>query len=182
MDSGLLRQRRNLISISSVLIVYDFAEIKIKQVGWMGTSIEVGNPTALSLIVWIVWFYFFLRYYQYWASEKDANVLRDLYELVQSRAFKYCSNKYKFTNNRGWDGSLSLVRERFFKWRMEKTDFEVGRGAFISECFNVPIALLMWWSIRTFFVYCFNKKHMSEHVLPFVLAICAPLIKINSML
>ena len=148
----------------------------------MGTSIEVGNPAALSFIVWVMWFYFFLRYYQYWSSEKDANILRDLYEMLQVQAFKYCNDKYKFSNNYGWDGSLSLVRERLFKWKMEKKDFEVGRGTFISDSFSVPIVLLMWWSIKAFLGYCFHKKHMSEHVLPFILAICAPLIKIHSMI
>jgi hypothetical protein len=181
MDSGLLRQRRNLISVSSVLIVYDFAEIKIKQVGWMGTSIEVGNPTALSFMVWVIWFYFFLRYYQYWSSEKDANILTDLRNMVYVRASKYCK-RYKDFGAKDWHGDLLLVREKIFRWSMEKKDFDPARGGmFVSGSVRVPVVLMMWWSVCAFFSYCFHKKHMSEHVLPFLLAICAPLVKIYSI-
>lgn len=126
MDSGLLRQRRNLVSISSVLIVYDFAEIKIRQVGWMGTSIEVGNPAALSIIVWVVWLYFFLRYYQYWSSEKDANVWRDLNDLVSYRAIAYCEKKYSLDRNFNWDGSYVLKRKSVFRWCVTWSEYQVN--------------------------------------------------------
>lgn len=183
MESGLLRQRRNLISISSILIVYDFADIKIEQVGWMGNSIEVGNPAALSLIIWIVWLYFLLRYYQYWSSEKDAKVLDDLGQLVQVRVFEYCEAKYQFPRNRLWNEGAILKRTRVFKWVCEVNEYDpVNEEVIIMDRFPIPIRLLMWWSAIQFFSYCFHKKHMSDHVLPFALAICALVIKAHSLI
>lgn len=182
MESGLLRQRRNLIALSSLLVVYNFADIKIKQVGWMGTSIEVGNPAALTFIIWVVWLYFLLRYYQYWNSEKDANVMADLRGVTEGRVRQYLKAKYgegKFSG-----GSMAdLVRVSVFKWVYENEEYNPTRGAYSeAESYDVPIGLLMWWSLAVFFNYCFHKKHMSDHMLPFALAISAVIVKIHSMI
>lgn len=182
MESGLLRQRRNLIALSSLLIVYNFADIKIKQVGWMGTSIEVGNPAALTFIIWVVWLYFFLRYYQYWSAEKDANVAADLRELTEERVRKYLIAKYG--RNKFSGSSVSdLIRVRVFKWVCERKEYIPAKGGYSeTEYYHVPIGLLMWWSLAVFSNYCFHKKHMSDHMLPFALAILAVIVKIQSVI
>lgn len=48
--------------------------------------------------------------------------------------------------------------------------------------YDMPVLLMMGWSLIILSKYCINKKHMSEHVLPFLLGICAPLVKVYSML
>jgi len=181
-DSGLLRQRRNIVSISCVLLVYDFADIKIKQVGFMGTAVEIGNPAALSIMVWVVWLYFFVRYYQYWAGEKDAYVLRDLREMVKERSRKYCIKKYVLDSNYGWDGGVDIKRNMIFSWCLERREYSTGTGSNVAESHKIPIGCIMAWSCFSFASYCFHKKHMSDHILPFALAISALLVKIYSML
>ena len=82
----------------------------------MGTAVEIGNPAALSIMVWVVWLYFFVRYYQYWAGEKDAYVLRDLREMVKERSRKYCIKKYVLDSNYGWDGGVDIKRNMIFSF------------------------------------------------------------------
>lgn len=181
MDSGLLRQRRNLIAISSVLIIYDFAAIKINQIGWMGTSIEVGNPVALSVIIWMVWFYFLVRYYQYWSEDKSSYIWIDLTEMVRFKAHVYCSEKHGIDKNTSWNGTASLERKRLFSWHAIAIKERGANEKPERKNYSIPILLLMWWSLAAFVTYCVNKKHVTEHLLPFALAIVAVCMKLFSM-
>lgn len=159
MESGLLRQRRNLIVLSCLLIVYNFADIKVKQVGLMGTSIEVGNPAALTLIIWVVWFYFFLRYYQYWSTERDANVMADLRGRTEARVRRYFKANHESGDKFNGASITDLARKRLFRWVYKLEEYNPGIGGYSeTEEFDVPIERLMWWSSVEFFSYCFHKK------------------------
>ncbi|WP_146219948.1 hypothetical protein [Marinomonas alcarazii] len=70
MSEGLIRQRRNLISVSGVLIFLKFAGVEISKLSFLGLDFdELKNPSAFYLLIWVAYFYFALRYYQYFWQE-----------------------------------------------------------------------------------------------------------------
>lgn len=75
MGEGLLRQRRNLVIISGILIVFDFTSITIDKVNLLGIHFLVGKPENLIIIAWVLWAYFLLRYYQYLRDEPDLKII-----------------------------------------------------------------------------------------------------------
>ena len=52
MNADLLRQRRNLIAISMVLLLFDFAKVNIAKVNVLGTDLLVGNAQVLMFFAW----------------------------------------------------------------------------------------------------------------------------------
>lgn len=69
MSSGLLRQRRNLMAISTFLAIYSISNAKIDKLNFLGNAIEIGNPSSITIFIFILFFYFLLRYYQYFNEE-----------------------------------------------------------------------------------------------------------------
>src|SRR5688572_2283141 len=65
MEEPALRQRRNLMAMSCLLLVFDFADISIAKVSILGTELVVGKPRVLIIFIWAVWAYALLRYYQF---------------------------------------------------------------------------------------------------------------------
>jgi hypothetical protein len=63
MNAYLLRQLRNLLATSLVLMAIHLAGATIKRdVSFLGASIEFSNPERVIWGVWILWAYFFVRY------------------------------------------------------------------------------------------------------------------------
>ena len=83
-DEDLQKHRRNLILISVALIVFDFADVKIAKVGVLGTDLIVGNPSVLIAVAWISWFYFLLRYFQYWTSNNAQKIRHTYHQRLRS--------------------------------------------------------------------------------------------------
>jgi len=48
MDDEIFRQRHYLIAISTMLILFDFCDIKIAKVGVLGIELIVGSPDVLE--------------------------------------------------------------------------------------------------------------------------------------
>ena len=49
MNADLLRQRRNLIGISAILLIFDFANVRIAKVSLLGTKLLAGNVQVLAV-------------------------------------------------------------------------------------------------------------------------------------
>ena len=71
MNADLLRQRRNLIGISAILLIFDFANVRIAKVSLLGTELLAGNVQVLAVCAWVIRFYILIRYYQYLRAEPD---------------------------------------------------------------------------------------------------------------
>lgn len=69
MGDGLLRQRRNLITTCLLLWLLKYGEVSFSKFSFAGFDVELKNPEALILAIWIAFAYFFYRYYQYFSGE-----------------------------------------------------------------------------------------------------------------
>lgn len=63
MSDSLLRQRRNLIITSLILIGFLYAEIEITKISIFSIDFKTTRPNSVIEVLWIFWVYFLIRYY-----------------------------------------------------------------------------------------------------------------------
>ena len=64
-DSGFVRQRRNLMIVSLVLLFAEFTDLKIQKINAFGNELLIGEPQAAINLMWFAAIYWLIRYYQY---------------------------------------------------------------------------------------------------------------------
>ena len=179
MNADLLRQRRNLIAISAVLLIFDFAKIKITKVSVLGTELLVGNVQVLMACAWVIWAYFLLRYYQYWSAEPDSHI-RDTFN---NRLDKYVRSYTKATGVQDLYGQVyedyRISRTGFAQWTYILQGYSPTEGSIKDGPTNsLPAWRLAVWSVKSAAFVCVQTPHATDHLLPFALAIAAPVVTI----
>lgn len=72
-NPGLLRQRRNLITTSAIILFVEWAGMTFNtQYSVLGVSATITNPTAVSGALWVLWGYWLYRYYLYYKEARIA--------------------------------------------------------------------------------------------------------------
>ena len=66
MDEAFIRQRRNLLVTSLIVFLISYSGIELSnQVIIFGTKFNIQNPLVIYFTIWMMLFYFLLRYIQY---------------------------------------------------------------------------------------------------------------------
>jgi len=181
MNADLLRQRRNLIVLSLVLLIFSVSDTTIgRKVSVLGAELVVGNPEVLKPLAWVFWGYFLLRYYQYWRAEPGSPIrvaFRAKYEsylLAPYPAKNFAGGEYRVENI-----SLSADRLGLLRWEVNVRGFHVTEGAFkLIEKKAVGRWTAFCLAIRAALHVGLNTRHATDHVLPFVLAVAAPVVAV----
>lgn len=178
MNNDLLRQRRNLILISGALIIYDFAEISIAKISLLGTDLLVGKPEALFLAAWLLWFYFFLRYYQYLKAESNLGIGSSCKFFFDQYAKENAAKALTANKTIGGAGVLpnpefEVYKESIFKWKLRKNLFPD------EEChlLDLPFRYVSCWFLKSLIKLIILTPKVTDHVIPILIAISVPLIK-----
>lgn len=180
MDDDILRQRRNLIAISTMLILFDFADVKIAKVGVLGTELIVGSPDVLIIFTWIIWAYLLLRYYQYWRRDNRSLFTQTILDAVRGYALQH-SNSASFKKNHTPPNQNSiqadLIHESQWKLRYSITDYFPEQGKVIEVfSLSVPMWRAIYWKVKAALYFVIHTPHFTDHILPFTLAISAPIV------
>lgn len=69
--NGFVRQRRNLIGTSVALFLYYKLGIVIDSINILGNTARITDPSSVTVLLWVAWGWFFLRYYQYFLDLGD---------------------------------------------------------------------------------------------------------------
>jgi hypothetical protein len=89
-NTPFLRQRRNLIIISVVLLLLDFSSVDFRNAKVFDIEMTFRHPEVIPGGLWIAGFYWFLRYYQYFRKSEYPNLRSrwriELYELLKEAA------------------------------------------------------------------------------------------------
>lgn len=72
MNSDILRQRRNLISISIAISVYQLADGQLTKTSVFFGSILLGRPEVVLFLAWVALIYFLWRYWVYTRSKRQS--------------------------------------------------------------------------------------------------------------
>jgi hypothetical protein len=68
-SEGFVRQRRNLMLSSLILLFSEVTELTVEKLTLFGTELLIGKPQAVTMALWIATLYWALRYYQYSRAE-----------------------------------------------------------------------------------------------------------------
>jgi len=177
MSEGLLRQRRNLISVSCILIFLKFAGVEISKLSFLGIDFGgMKNPSALYFGVWIVFFYFLFRYYQYFKQDGESRLISfykfELSERVykRTRAISKKDTRYGVWSDNGLSDSFQSLKKN--DWRFYPLYSQDG-SAFKAEPVEKKFGLLERIKCRcsTSIFLILNTSAITDYILPFVLAI-----------
>lgn len=64
-NEGFVRQRRNLMIVSLVLLFFEATELKVERISAFGTEMLVGQSQAVTMALWVAALYWLVRFYQY---------------------------------------------------------------------------------------------------------------------
>ncbi len=183
MSEGTLRQRRNLITISIVLILVHHAEISFgSQLSLFGATALVGNPSFLLNGLLVSQAYFLWRFYQYFHSDK---------------AFGYLSAQYR--NQLDHDLDYEVAAQIFSKLpegvdsfsgskSYSKISRDVGNAGYYSvevssptrngteeatHIVEIPKAPFKFKKVMATLGFIFRGRILTDFFLPYVLVIYA---------
>ncbi len=80
-NEGFVRQRRNLMIVSLILLFSEATDLRVEKISAFGTELLVGQPQAVTMALWVAALYWLVRYYQYSRAEYHGA----LEQFIQSR-------------------------------------------------------------------------------------------------
>ncbi|GEM_PF-2952761 len=193
--NGFIRQRRALIVISLMMVLYEKLGIEIETINILGNTALINNPLNVTNLAWIGWGYFLVRYYQYFRDLGDKGFtgaynakLNKLTEpcvrkkfgtlLFQNREKEFPGEKRPFKIE---FREVSLLRNlwnnRVYKIDVAVFFTEPGATTTSQNLKNREVSLL--WSellvphIRSGWHVLANTRLISEYILPFGIALLA---------
>lgn len=180
MNSDLLRQRRNILIISCILILFDFANVTIGRVTLLGTQFIIGRPEVIEQVTWLFWAYSLLRYYQYVRVEDDLeissrymNYFGGLVDYYARSDFQ--SKGYDIPNWIGEDVGIPYRKTNFLRHEYVMQGNLVSSDGEPSNTRNFPIP---WYLVIIFMMksashVMVHTPRFTDYILPFIVAIGA---------
>ena len=180
MTEGLLRQRRNLMITSLIIILLSFGGVKIEEVGALGTKLVFQRKDALYLGLWIIYSYFFFRYYQYELEEPDLGISKAYWSKLDALTF----NALRKAAVKQLTLNESELAGEFCFSRLDRNSHVIRAGQVVSgrePAYGTPtyskyevnvlhfIPEFVWAGIHV----TFNRSAITDYVLPFVVGIIA---------
>lgn len=165
--------------VSCLLIIFDFAQVKVAQINLLGTNLLIGNPEVLEVIIWFLWAYFLLRYYQFFKEENDlmifstfTNHFKELAKnFAMDQAIKHGS-KYEFAN-------LFAENTGFLKWEIKNSSYNPAEGNVLTSVTGViPCYRVIIWHLKSFIHLFLNTSKITEHLVPFIVAFMALIVNL----
>jgi hypothetical protein len=194
-STNFLRQRRDLFVISAILLLIPVAEIQTADhitIPFIGVSLSVGKPEVITLSLWILWIYWYLRYFQAYLSlnknyfyEKYISAISGyLYpifaELAEQSKAKVIRNNEHFSK-KGASCNYSFIKQEYFLlksvYTCEYSGYDPSTSA--DEKVQKVIAFsglkYIFIKIKALLKCCFANIEATEYMFPFVFGI-SPLV------
>ena len=172
-----VRQRRNLMAISLVLFFYISSGIVMDTINILGNSFKVTTPSHVGSILYIVWGYFLLRYYQYFRhmplAELRTKYAEKMSKIVSVVGVKLFKKGYKTSNKFSLSG-IYVFRDG--KEWMVSMDVDISDEAQSPlkrnvERINVDTIHLIMPRLKAAFHIAINTRFITEYFLPFLVAL-----------
>ncbi len=87
--------RRNLIFTTTFLLFYKYSEAKISYLGANSMKLVLGNPNAVLHFLWLIWFYYFIRYYHYFKETGLHEYRKAFNEKLRAYSFNFITSAKK---------------------------------------------------------------------------------------
>ncbi len=97
-ESRMLRQRRNFLVSSVVIILVEWAQLKLTGFNAQGFLVTIGNPDAVKIVLWLLWLYWLYRYYLVY-KEAEPNLIAEKDRLRRRLAESRFSEFIRYDEN-----------------------------------------------------------------------------------
>lgn len=196
-QSGFIRQRRNLMVMSIVVLLSEITELKISKVAVFGNEAVINNPDLVLKVMWLFLAYWLVRYYQYFHEIGDKGFVRSFKskrkKLLEKMGFRRLFNDPIFIEwiPNGSDGkklksfpeSFEVYEDRLFHVESEAefllSDHRHNGGTLHKEHITFSPRQLLIPSIVAVLDVLIRTRYFSEYLLPFVLFVL-PLVFSNA--
>lgn len=184
MSPEFLRQRRNLIGINAIIILFKVAEISIKELTILGTTFDINKPEVIPYFVWTLWVYFLIRYYQYLRMESSFKIFMDLMDSVNRNLLNYVDLKFKTQPDK--DGRYvkrALNNIGLWDWKYARVKHNYNSDAEIPQHLENKVIsklLIFKYVLKKTISMCVHTNYFTEYLLPFFVAFLALIISISN--
>lgn len=175
MKEGLLRQRRNLIVTCTLLWIITFGGVEFTKISFAGFDVTFENPNALTLSIWIAFWYFLYRYYLYFLDEGIFEFQRIFNAALEQK----CRPIIRHLVEKKYPGNIMtehysyalLKRNRWIVYGASPNPEGAG-SSFETEDFEIAINPWKLWSgiLTAIMNSVFRNTVVTDYLLPFVLA------------
>jgi len=188
-DSGFIRQRRNLMIVSLVLLFSEVAELEISKLNVFGNDLLIGEPRAISGALWVAGFYWLLRFYQYsrpgFTDAIRGTIHQRAQQIARPTALALVLKKHPEFLERipdvPADPEISIKTYTYTAQRQEYLDMEVelekaaavgdrgaalGLGKYRVRIEGVALRKLRF---RAWINLIVHTRHFTDFILPYVL-------------
>ena len=197
-QASFIRQRRNLIAVSLVLIFAQAHKAEFTKISIFGTDLSLGQSLDPTLYLWIAFFYLLWRYFSYFFEigekgffNRHRERLKVLVEKIALKLLvsdptysKILNTRLKHMELKGWQLTASHYADNTpSRWRW--TLVLIIAGCDISDCKNskarltnidMPIEvsvdgfLFLCATARAWGYVLFRTPLFSEYVVPFLIS------------
>ena len=168
MTEGLIRQRRNLIVTSFIILVICLGNIRIDHFSIAGINIDFSaNQTFAYQLLWASWAYFLYRYVIYFYCEAP-----EAFKMTWVKTFEKVINPHvekavrkEFNKpNTGCGFSYSQVRRNGYNWKGQVFDDSPTGVSDVTVSINRT--LISFCEIFAFFQFVLFTKEVTDYVAP----------------
>ena len=164
MGADLLRQRRNLLITSLVLIAINLAGATVKSdVSVLGASVQFANPERIVWGAWVLWAYFFIRYWQYLNEEPDLGIHKGMENWIFRKfSWDVSDNEYEH-----WIAWRYFIYWNLYEHHERWEDDEWA----ISSQDPKDIFRKVAWTCLAFFQVATKTPRFTDYGAPFLVAL-----------
>jgi len=163
--------------ISLILIFIQFSKVKIESVTFLGIKFSeaFGNPKSIYVALWILFFYFLTRYYQYFMQEGIHKLNDTFYQILNQEIIdiseKIIKNIHKKAEIFGYI-DLKKHENKDLDISFQYPD-ENQNGKIKIEKTNISSTEIYYRKGKSFIKIIFNTSAFTDYVFPLILALLA---------
>jgi hypothetical protein len=185
---GFVKQRRNLVAASLALIFYHTSGLVLEKLEIFGNTLNVRDPWLVSVVLWVAFGYFFLRYYQLFRDLGDKGIRSEYAGRLQSIVTRVAERKLR-ESYRSMDFgpssqdielkdiNIAAIRKDRNQWEFRATESKASHTArsLRPDPLQPPMLYVKGRSlrlakVRAAFHVAFNTRLLTEYYLPFLVA------------
>ena len=187
LSPGLLRQRRNLMVVSLIIIFMEMSGAQLGNVLLLGISITFDNPESIPLFLMFFLVYFLYRYTLYYWQERHS--FWSLFSLNFEQ--KTRPKIYAIWNEKGIpvEGQSNTIYKsgtlNFFDLEvtglLKRRVSENKKNPFTGEIENKTIEFNIFYLWKEFlsaaFIVLFKERFVTDYYMPYLIALVAVYLK-----
>lgn len=174
MSPGLLRQRRNLVAISLVLIFLELSNAKIHTFQLMGIHITFEQPKALFWMLFFSVVYLAYRYHLYLIQEPGSGLREKYFELLnnyaEQRLLELSHSKFGKGENFNIQEPLGTKRKGAVTWRVMLAFQHGPSGSAQTDYLDISVFDLWREIIKASVLAVLTRSYFTDYVVPHILS------------